>query len=137
MPRSDLGVRVPIVAATKKVAHGLPTTEKNFVGWAFKTKQAGAFIDPTNALLHTIEVGESFVIAIGGSHEVPISATKGNAPVGTAVGDLLWILPADNTISKGAGEAGQLPLGVVEEVDAARGVALVNTNARNAFMKHA
>lgn len=135
MARDDLGVRVERIA-TKAVKDGLPTVEGAFVGWANKSTQPGAFVDPSSAAITTIEVGEGFVMMVGGKHEVPISATKGHAPVGTAVDDLLYINPADNEIKKEAA-VGFVPLGVVEEIDATRtpDVALVNTNALNAFLE--
>ncbi|MGH2939454.1 MAG: hypothetical protein ACRDPE_15205 [Solirubrobacterales bacterium] len=132
MARDDLGVRVEKVA-TKKVKDGRPTVEKNIVGWANRVLQLGAYVDPSSAEVATIQVGEVFVMMVGGKHELPISATAGDAPVGTVEGDLLFIKAADNTIKK-AKTKEYMPLGVVEEVDAVRGVALVNTNELNAFL---
>jgi len=105
MARDDLGVRVERIA-TKAVKDGLPTTEGKFVGWANKTTQLGAYVDPSSAAAALIAVTEPFVMMMGGKHEVPISATKGHAPVGTAVDDLLFIATADNAITRNADAAG-------------------------------
>lgn len=106
MARDDLGVRVEKIA-TKKVLDGLPTVEKKIVGWANRTLQLGAYIDPNDATaVSEIQIGESFVIMVGGKHEVPISATTGHAPVGTVEGDLLYIRESNNAISRGAEAAG-------------------------------
>lgn len=105
MARDDLGVRVERIA-TKAVNDGLPTVEGKFVGWANKTTQLGAYVDPSSAAATLIEVGEPCVLMVGGKHEVPISATKGHAPVGTSVDDLLYIAAADNAISRNAAATG-------------------------------
>lgn len=106
MARDDLGVRVEKIA-TKKVLDGKPTVEKKIAGWANRTLQLGAFIDPSDVVaVSQIQIGESFVIMVGGKHEVAISATKGDAPVGTVEGDLLYIAEADNAISRNGAAAG-------------------------------
>jgi hypothetical protein len=134
MATDNPGVRVEKIA-TKKVLDGLPTVEKNTVGWANRTLQLGAYVNPADEkAVREIQIGESFVIMVGGEHEVPISATKGHAPAGTKEGDLLYINPADNAIVKNEAKVGYLPLGVVDRIEAAREVALVNTNDRSPFM---
>lgn len=133
MARDDLGVRVEKIA-TKKVLDGMPTVEKNEVGWANRTLQLGARVDPADEVaVKQIQVGEGFVMMIGGAHEVPIGGAETNAPAGTVEGDRLWIDPATNKLKKEATK-GFLPLGVVDEVDTVRGVALVNTNNLAAFL---
>lgn len=106
MALDNPGVRVEKLA-TKKVLDGLPTVEKKIVGWANRTLQLGAFVNPTDEkAVKEIQIGEPFVIMVGGEHEVPISGTKGHAPVGTVEGDLLYIAEADNAITRNADAAG-------------------------------
>lgn len=106
MATDNPGVRVEKIA-TKKVMDGMPTVEKKIVGWANRTFQLGAFVDPSDEVaVSQIQIGEPFVIMVGGEHEVPISATLGDAPVGTVEGDLLYIRESNNAISKGADAAG-------------------------------
>ena len=140
MARADLGVRVEKVA-TKEVRNGRPTVEENIVGWANKSQGLGVFDDPSDPSVKLIAVGESCILMVGGKHELPVGNGAGNnaptAPAATAVGDKLWIKPSNNAIYRNTPNAdGDLPLGVVEEIDTARtpDVVLVNTNSLAAFL---
>lgn len=106
MALENPGTRVEKIA-TKKVLDGLPTVEKKIAGWANRTLQIGAHVDPSDVnAVSQIQIGEAFVVMVGGEHEVPISATLGHAPVGTVEGDLLYIAEADNAITRNAAAAG-------------------------------
>jgi hypothetical protein len=141
MPYEAPGIRVRIAAAAADRIHGTFTVEGNRVGYVVKNSQApGVFsgYDPTDqdAVRH-IEAGEGYELMIGGVHEVAVGdGTGGTAPAATALNDLLWIDPDDGAIKRHANRAdGDLPLGVVDEIDATRtpDVARVNLNALAGF----
>jgi hypothetical protein len=138
MARDDLGVRVEKIA-TKAVKDGRPAVEERIVGWSNKTMQLGAYVDPSSEEATLIAKKEAFVLMVGGKHELPIGKGADEAPEAVKVGDRLWIDPKDNSIKTEASEKAEgkvlyTPLGVVEEIDAVRKVALINTNALAAFL---
>lgn len=132
MPYQAPGLRKQAVA-TKIVLHGDPVVELGFAGSAFKTNQLGAFVAPTTAAVRQIAIGEPFIIELGGILEVPAAKIVGGlaaAPEGTA----LYIVNADNMVTPTAGAAGtSTKYGRVDSVDAARGIARVNTNTKDSF----
>jgi hypothetical protein len=81
--------------ATKAVWHGAPVTESNFVGIAVKQKapSAGA---ASGTPQHQIAVGEDFNIITKGIVQV-------DAVAGFAVGDPVYIVEADNTLTETVG----------------------------------
>lgn len=133
--RDDLGVRVERIASTDLV-HGQAVIEGNIVGFAAKTDLLGRYVDPTSAAVTTIEEGDSFVLFLGGKHELALTNAVGFAPTGTVADDLLYIDPDDGKVIRNSVAAGDIPLGVVELVETARtpDAVLVNANALNAFM---
>lgn len=136
MALENPGVRVEKVA-TKAVYDGRPTVEENVVGWANRTLQLGAYVDPNDEeATKQIKKEEAFVIMVGGEHELPVGAEADEAPEAVKAGDLLWINPADNSIKTVAaeGETKFLPLGVVTSVDATAKTCLINTNDRSPFL---
>lgn len=137
--RDDLGVRVERIAS-KDLVHGQAVVEGGIVGWASKSTPLGRYVDPASAGVAKIVTGETYVLFLGGKHELALTNATGFAPTGTVVKDLLWIDPDDNKVKRGgAAAAGDFPLGVVEEVDAVRtpDAVMVNANAWNAFFPHA
>lgn len=133
----DLGVRVERVAS-KVIRHGDPAVENNLVGFAAKSEPLGRYDDPSLAAAKEIAENEPYVLFIGGVHELDISAA-GPGPEAAAVEDLLFIDPTDNSVvtqaEAEAPEADAHPLGVVQEVDEGREVALVNTHALHVFWR--
>lgn len=132
--RDDLGVRVERVASAD-IPHGHPAVEGNLVGFAAKSAQIDRFVRPTDEEASTILEDEVYVLFLGGLHELKIAA--GWLPVGAAEGELIFIDPDDNKVKlEGEAAAGDLPLGVVEEIDTGRtpDVGLINCNALNAFL---
>lgn len=83
------------VTATKAVWHGYPATESNFVGVAVKQKAPSAGAG-SGTPQHQIAVAEQFALI-----------TKGVVQVlnvsGAAVGDAIYIVVADNTLTKTSG----------------------------------
>lgn len=115
--------------ATKACVHGQIVTEDGFVGTAFKVAQVDRFTRPADA--RDIAEDEEFEILVGGIHE----ANAAGAIAALAVGDEVWIDPADNSL-EAASAAGLLPVGIVTEVDTSRtpDVLRINGNALNAFL---
>jgi hypothetical protein len=130
MPYDAPGERDEVVAV-RELAHGAPCVVGNQVGFAAKVTQLDRFTAPTSDEATTIEVGEVFVLFTNGVHEIALEAPFAAA----AVGAKLWIDPDDDSVDDVAAE-GDLPLGVIVEVDAARtpDVARVNLNAWQAFL---
>jgi hypothetical protein len=128
MPYQAPGIRHEAVA-TKECEHGQIVTEDGFVGTAFKSDQVDRWTRPADAT--TIAEDETFVIQVGGIHEAPRSGTL----AAVAVGDEVWIDPADNSLEV-ASAAGLFPVGLVTEIDALRtpDVVRINGNALNAFL---
>jgi hypothetical protein len=128
MPYEGLGAR-HTATATKACVHGQVVTEDNIVGSAFKAEQIDRFVHPDDA--QDIAIGEEFEIQVGGVVEIPLEAPYAAA----AVGDPIWIDPADNSLDDATG-IGYLPVGVITEVDTSRtpDVARVNTEAWQAFL---
>jgi hypothetical protein len=136
MPYEGPGRRHDAVA-TKDCVHGQIVVENNVVGTAFKNEQLSRWVNPadvdTNGRLLTqlidASANEDFTIMVGGIHEAPRTGTLNAVDVGGKV----WIDPADNSLEV-AVAAGRLPVGVVTEVDTARDVVLINSNAWQAFL---
>lgn len=129
MPYNAPGLRKRAVA-TKIVSHGDPVVELGFAGVAFKTNQLNAFVSPTAAAVRSIAVAEPFIIQLGGVVEVAAAKITGGlaaVPEGTAV----YIVPADNLITAVA--TANTKFGRVDSVDTARGVARINTNAKDSI----
>lgn len=138
MPSEGPGVRFDVLA-TKIVNHGDPCVEIAHPGIAAKSAQIAPGVPSVAgaAAAQAIAVGEDFVIMMTGVHEVATS----KLPVGAnAAGGLLYIRASDNALvaaatalTSGALNAGFFRFGVVDSVDASRGVAQVNLNLRGAF----
>lgn len=130
MPAQGPGARHTAVA-TKQCLHGQIVTEDNFVGSAFKVKQMPVHTAPGAAALRTIEVGEIFEIEIGGVQEAAAAAGIAAA----AVGDKIWIHPADNTLIRTGAVDGDIPVGIVDEINVipTPDIVKINTNAIAAF----
>src|SRR4051794_20412152 len=97
--------------ATKAVLHGRPTIEEGVAGVAVKQKEAayGAAI----ADLDRVLVNEDFAIICKGIVQVPEVA-------GFAVGDMVHITVADNTLTE-TSAAGTRVFGRVVEIEGERG----------------
>lgn len=124
--------------ASKDVTINTPVVEKGLVGWVTqRVGELGRFVDPSDAAaVATIATGEDYTLAIDGTHDLALSGGIS----GAVVGEKLWIHPADNTVHlAGTAAAGDLPLGIVESIDAARTphVAKVNLNDLRSFLAHA
>jgi hypothetical protein len=130
MPKDAPGHAFPVIA-DRDIQSGRPAVIKNFVGWVAKTSQPDRFVRPDDPAITLIEAGEECVIYVGGAHDLPIVAPFAAAGVGAK----LWINPANDAVDDAA-TAGWLPLGVIQDIDTRRtpDVALVNTDALNAFM---
>jgi hypothetical protein len=120
--------------ASKDVVINTPVVEGSLVGWVTqRVGNLGRFVDPSDtAAVTTIAEGEDYTLAIDGTHDLFL--TTGLTTV--AEGDLLYIDPTDNSVVLADDVAGgELPLGVVESVDASRSphVAKVNLNDLRAF----
>lgn len=134
MPYQGLGQRHTAIA-TKQCKHGQVVTEKGFVGTAFKTHQIGTFVDPSSATIADILVTEDFEIQVGGILETPASGALAAA----AEGNRVWIKTATNALCLDATAAtGDLPVGVVDEVDLSRNPDVVRISAENLapFLAH-
>lgn len=127
------GVAIPAIAE-RDVQSNRPVVVDNMVGWATKIDLPGRFTDPSSAAYTLIEAGEEFTLHIGGAHELRLEAPFAAAGVGAR----LWIDPDDDSVDDAAA-TGDLPLGVIQAVDATRNpdVARVNTNAWQAFLPSA
>lgn len=122
--------------ATKSFVTNSPVVELNTVGWGTKVAQLNRFVDPSTSAAKTVQIGEVFTLDTGGIHELALTGGLS----GAAVGDKLWIKVSDNTVHlAGTAAAGDLPLGVVDEVDASRSpaVARVNMETLQSFIPHA
>lgn len=131
MPYEGLGARHSTVA-TKAVTHGRPCVEDGFPGIAAKNSQLDRFVNPATAAATQVIVGESFMIQLGGIHEVRGTDIPGGiaaAPKGTPI----YITTATNAIVLAAG-AGIVKYGRVTEVVAARDIVRVNADARDTFV---
>lgn len=135
MPYSAPGERVEAVA-TRVIPHGAPCVIEGKVGFAAKVKQLDRFIRPTDTAATQIAIGELFTLFVVGTHELALAGGLSAA----AVGEKLWIDPDDDVVKRNASAAaGDLPLGVIDEIDVARtpDVARVNMNNWQAFIIHA
>lgn len=130
MPYSGPGARVRAIA-TKAVNHGQTVIENGIPGIAAKSTQLGPFVDPATAAATQIAIGEEFIIMVGGVAEVPYARWSVGGP--PTVGMATYIVPADNTLSNAAAAGVNKRYGLVQEVDAARSVARVNTNVAGAI----
>lgn len=101
MPYEGVGVRHKAVA-TKAVVHGAAAIENGFPGVAFKTIQLTRYIDPSTAAATLIAIGESFVIQVGGVHEVPRTGNLATGDVGAAAVSDIYINSADNSLGLAA-----------------------------------
>lgn len=110
MPYSRPGY-MKYVTATKAVWHGDPATESKMVGVAVKQKapSAGA---ASGTPQHQIAIAEEFALISKGVVQVAALA-------GAAVGDPLYIVEADNTLTETAGS--NLKFGRVIELGGTRG----------------
>lgn len=106
--------------ATKAVNHGNPVTELNFVGTAIKQGvppfgTGPAFSSPgvPNATLIQVGVGEKFAIETKGVVQVPVTGISS-----PAVGDAVYIVAADNSLTKTA--SGNLKFGRIVELAGTR-----------------
>lgn len=107
--------------ATKSVVHGGSVTEHGMVGVAVKQGNAPfgtgpAFSAPgvVNPLLNTIAIAEPFAMITKGIVEVPLTGI-----VTPAKGDAVYIVAADNTLTKTAGA--NLKYGRIVEIAGQRG----------------
>ncbi len=137
MPYEGLAVRHTAIA-TKAVNHGNPCIENGFPGVAFKTTQLNAYVAPNSTAAQQIGIGEGFVIQIGGVHEVAAARFAGAAL--PALGAAVYITLADNVlvlaataVTAGLVEAEYSKFGRVDRIDATRGVAYINAEARDTF----
>lgn len=138
MPSEGPGVRFDTLA-TKVVNHGDPCVELAHPGIAAKSFQAAPAVPSVvnAAAAQVIAIGEDFVIMMGGVHEVATSKLPAGA---NAAGGLLYIRASDNALvaaatalAAGVLNAGFFRYGVIDSVDATRGIAQVNLNLRGAF----
>lgn len=137
MPYEGLAVRHTAVA-TKATVHGAPCIEEGFPGVAFKNTQLDAYVKPGTTPATQIASSESFVIQVGGMHEIAAAKFPGAAL--PARGTAIYITLADNVlvfaataVTAGLVTAGYSKYGRVDSVDTVRGVALVNAEARDTF----
>lgn len=94
MPYSRPGA-IQLVTATKAVWHGDPATEDGFVGVAVKIKAPGAGAG-SGTPQKQIAVDEDFNLIRKGEVQV-------DALAGADVGDALYIVAADNTLTETSG----------------------------------
>jgi len=120
------------VTAVRVLESGAPCVVDNLVGFGAKVQERPRYTDPTSAAATQIAVGELFTLFVTGIHELPLEG----AVAAGAVGDLVFIDPSDDSLALDAGATGDLPLGVIVEVDASRtpDVGRVNLNQLAAFM---
>lgn len=104
MPYQAPGIRKNNAKATKAVSHGDPVVELGFPGIAFKSSQLNAFVDPSTTAARQINIGEDFVIELGGIVEVADAKIVGGI---AAVNDgtPVWIRGSDNMIEPSASAA--------------------------------
>jgi hypothetical protein len=100
--------RVGYHTATKQVTHGYPCSEDHEAGVAVKQKEQSWELGIANRAV--VAVGEQFAILKKGETQIPASLVSSPAK-----GDPLFILEADNTLSKTTG-AGKLPFGRITSV---------------------
>jgi hypothetical protein len=129
MPIEGPGRRY-VAVATKATTHGAPVVELNHAGVAAKSAQIAPMTPSVAnaAIAQQIAIGETFVIMLGGRHEVATASLPGGAVAGTQ----LWITPADNSL-KSATAAGLVKFGVIDSIDTVRARALVNLDQRASF----
>lgn len=128
------GKRVERVAV-RVFQSGAPVVVNGVPGFGVKATGIGRYVDPTTSAATEVEVGEHFTHFVKGCH--PIALAGGIAAA--VVGSKLWIDPDDDTVRLHADRtAGDLPLGVVDEIDAARtpDVAYVNMEELHAFLPY-
>lgn len=99
------------VVATKAVWHGYPATESNFVGVAVKQKAPAAGAG-SGTPQHQIAIGEAFALITKGVVQV-------KALAGAVVGDSIYIVAADNTLTKTVGS--NLKFGLVTTLGGTKG----------------
>lgn len=128
MPTQGPGARHDAVA-TKAVLHGDPCIEDNIPGVAFKSTQSLPYTDPTTATIKTVQVSEAFVIEFGGMVEARTAAFVGAAL--PTKGAKLYIVSASNLLTTVA--TGNVKFGIAEAILTSRGLAKINTNARDSF----
>src|SRR3954463_13882323 len=113
MPYSAPGLRAE-VTSTRVVNHGQACVANGKVGFAAKVDQIDRFVRPTDAAVTQIAIGTKFTLFLTGVGEVPLSGGLAAA----AVGEKLWIDPDDDVVKRNASAAaGDLPLGVIDEID--------------------
>lgn len=119
--------------ADHDLEHGVPAVVAGLVGFPAKVGQPDRFTRPTDASITAIPEDEQFVHFVGGVHEIEL--TGGLAAI--AVGEKLYIDPADDTVRKEADvTTDDVPLGIVQEIDTSRtpDVGRVNIDAWQAFL---
>lgn len=128
MPYNRPG-KMHYAVATKTVVHGESVTEAGVVGTAVKQQLAPFGTGPaSNAALKTVQIGESFAIITKGIVEV--------AAVGSpVVGDPIYIVAADNTLTKTA--SANFKYGRIAEIAGSRGTPTgrmrVNLDLKDSF----
>lgn len=129
MPSEGPGRRYDAIA-TKAAVHGAPVVELNHAGQAAKSAQAVPMaVSVANATIaQQIAVGEEFVIMLDGVHEFANSYL----PASGAVGDQLWINPANNALAR-ASSAGFVKFGVIDWIDTTLGRFQVNLTQRSSY----
>ena len=107
-----------------------PVVVNGVPGWGAKVAQLDRFVNPASAAATQVQIGEAFTHFVVGVHELPAAGLV----AGAVVGSKIWIDPDDDVV-KLTPAAGDLPLGVVDEIDASRTPAVlrVNMNERWAF----
>lgn len=128
MSYSKPGNRIQQVA-TKEVVHGKIAEENGLVGPAEKIANLGPYVDPSSAEATTIAVDEAFTHVIGLECEVLDADVDGTL----AVGEIVWIDPADNALYDTAA-ATYIPVGIVTSIDTARGTAILNPHVANSLL---
>jgi len=130
MPTSNPGVRHKAVA-TKAVVHGKPCVELGVPGIAAKNTQLTTWTAPDAVSATRVEVGENFIIMVGGEVRVLAADLPGATLSGRAVGDKMYIVIADNTLTATVGT--NVKFGIISEILTAEGAVFINTNLRDAM----
>lgn len=131
MSYSAPGERVE-VEVERACVHGQIIVCDSKVGRINKVGQLDRFVRPESAEATAMEVGEVGTLVIIGIVETPAA----DALAAAVKGDLIYIDPTDDTLKRNAGAEGDLPVGVVDEVDVTRtpDVVRINLNAWQAFL---
>lgn len=125
------GARVEKVAV-RAFETGSAVVVDNQVGFGVKVKQLDRFTAPTADEATEVAIGETFTLFVKGVHELEISG----ALAGAEEGDLIYIDPDDDSLALDTGAVGDLPLGVIQQIDTSRtpDVARVNIDTLHAFL---